>query len=102
MFDRIVGCTLCVALLACGPEKPEPEIASSAPHQKYAATYPERVDGTLTAFSEGQLKVKELSGNFSKYPEDYPDKDKIDYEVTAKLMERADEAGHSQAYVDGL
>jgi hypothetical protein len=102
IVSRHLGhCVLLLVLGACGGEKPEPEIASSAPHESYAASYPERVEGEITGVSDGQIKVKERADGFSKYPEEL-DSEKMDYEVGAQLMERADEVGRSRAYVDGL
>lgn len=91
---------LALALTACNQPKPEPEIASSAPHPLYAESFPQQVDATVAGFADGQVKVKELSQGFSKYPGEL--EGEVDHAAVAEMFEQADQVGKSHAYVDGI
>lgn len=85
---------------ACGETKPEPEIASSAPLASYAQSYPEEVEGAVSAFGEAEVTAKELDGKLGAFADEY--KDEVDHGLVADALERADQVGRSHAYRDQL
>ena len=83
--------------LGCGGAKPEPELASSAPHAGYAETYPASVQAVTQDIGTDQLQVKAAVQNFPRYPDELK---APNYTHVLEVVQRADEEGKSYAYVD--
>ncbi|MBW2456271.1 MAG: hypothetical protein JRI68_17260 [Deltaproteobacteria bacterium] len=94
----------CAALTAgaagCSETLPEPQIASSAAEPSYAQSYPARVDGEIQAFGDGQIRAKELAGQFKGYPAAL--EGDVDWNGVADIFGQADQVGRSRAYVNGI
>jgi hypothetical protein len=88
---------LALMLAACSAPKPEPEIASSAPQARYAERYPAELQALSSAFGEGQVTSKKTIDSMSGYPDELK---KVKPEQALAIVERADEAGRSYAYVE--
>jgi len=85
--------------LGCGPAKPEPELASSAPQSGYAASYPTDVQAVTQGFGQNQAEVKKTVAAFGKYDSELKNPN---YPHVLEIYERADDAGRSYSYVDRL
>lgn len=106
MSCSLVSCRLVAALLvavpaslalgACSPPPPEPEIASSAGEASYAQAYPQEVASVIESFGRAQVEIGQLSDGFPQYPGQYDAKAKKADVATA--LEQADRVGRSSAY----
>jgi len=86
-----------LVLPACGGSKPEPEIASSAGQAGYAEGYPEALQSIMKDFGEQDDEAKALDGELPRYPDELKNPN---WSVVRSIVESADEAGRSRAYVD--
>lgn len=98
---RIAGplAALALALAACSAPKPEPEIASAAPQSRYAERYPTELQSATSAFGEGQVTAKKTIDAMPAYPAELKD---VKQDQALAIVERADEAGRSYAYVERI
>jgi hypothetical protein len=87
---------LLVSAAGCQPKR-EPEVASSAGEPNYAVTYPVALQAVLTGFEEHRREASKLDAGFATYGDQLKDPNKAQ---VLQIIERADEAGHSSAYVE--
>jgi hypothetical protein len=85
---------------ACSAPKPEPEFASSANHSHYARDYPETLNAVTKDFSTRRSEARKVMGELNGYPSKL--KDPVVWAHVLEVVERADEDGHSHAYVARL
>jgi len=83
----------------CAPQHPPSAVASSSGEPGYAARYPEEVEALTRRLDERQQELKKLDAGFSSYPDQLKD---VKKELALEVIERADEAGRSHAYVERL
>src|SRR5262245_22165176 len=88
-----------VLFAGCGPPKPEPELAPSAPHPGSAQAYPTDVQAITADFGQSQADIKKTVGGFDKYDGELKNPN---YNHVLEIYQRADEAGRSYGYVDRL
>lgn len=86
-------------MVACGGSAPEPEIASSAGEAGYAANYAADLEGVASRFGKGEVAAKEAHGEFRGYPDQLKTGD---HARAKEIVARADAAGRSHSYVDGV
>lgn len=98
---------VCVTLLlglggapACSAPKPEPELASSAPHGHYAREFPDKLNAVAKDFSDRRIEARKVFTEFNGYPSKL--KDPPSWAHVLEIVTRADEDGHSHAYVGRL
>ncbi len=84
------------AALGCAHQAPGPVIASSAGQEGYAARYPDELSQARERFTLEEAKVRELTLKFSDYPGQL---DKPDWNGVLVVVQSADQAGGSSAYV---
>jgi hypothetical protein len=89
-------CLASSAVLACGQQKPEPEIASSAELSGYAVEYPERLGSLNETYRADSAEAREIFTAFAKHPDELKDPD---WNQALNVTVRADEEGRSSAYV---
>jgi hypothetical protein len=97
---RLTAFALALAPAACSTPKPEPEYATSANHSHYARDFPEKLNGTTKDFSDRRTAARKLMGEFNGYPSKL--KEPPSWAHVLEIVERADEDGHSHAYVARL
>ena len=90
---------LVVLVCACGAPKPEVEIASSSGEPGYAAAYPERFAEADKGLDATAAEARTGMGELAGYPAKLSDSD---WTVVRGAYERADAAGRSRAYADGV
>jgi hypothetical protein len=95
----IITALVLLAGAACSNEKPEPLTASSANQAGYAERYPEALAGSHGRFGEQESEAKRVAQTFPSYPDGLSDPSWPDYLI---VVEKADEAGRSGAYVERL
>lgn len=83
---------------ACGQQKPEPQVASSANQASYAVDYPQELDAATTTFATRQEDAKAAAGRFDGYADQLKDPKSIP--VALEVVEAADASGRSWAYVE--
>jgi hypothetical protein len=88
---------LSVAQAGCSTPKPEPEVASSAGQAGYAASYPETLQSIQKDFGAGDDEAKTIDGEMGGYPDELKNPN---WGHVKAVVERADEAGRSSAYVE--
>ena len=100
-FARIVVLLACsaVAVAGCSNQKPEPLTASSAGESGYAERYPDELAATRGGFTEQEATAQRVIGEFSTFPDEL---DNPSWPAVTEVVDRADQAGKSQAYVDRL
>ena len=85
------------ALAACASQPPpEPEIASAAGEFGYAARYPGQLGATRGELLALENKTGRVIAKFPNYPSELKDPD---WSRVLEVVERADQAGRSAAYV---
>lgn len=84
-------------LPACGAPKPEPEIASSAGQAGYAEGYPEALQAIMKDFGAQDDEAKTIDGELRGYPDELKNPN---WGVVKSIVENADDAGRSRAYVE--
>jgi methyl-accepting chemotaxis protein len=94
----IAAFVVCCAA-ACSNQKPEPLYGSSSSQSGYAERYPESLGSARSRFSEQEGEAKQGSQDFATYPDQLNDPSWPDVLV---VVEKADEAGRSAAYVERL
>jgi len=87
-------------LVACSAPKPEPEIASSAPQGRYAASYPQELTAAATGFSETQNEIRSGLKEFNGYPGQLVKEP--GWGRVREIVQAADLDGKSYAYVDRM
>lgn len=92
-----LGAAFCVA--GCATPVPEPRIASSAAEPGYAVAFPDLVQDTIKRFTDADDEAKKIDGNLPMIQNDLTNPP---WQVVEKAVAQADEAGRSQAYVDGV
>ena len=97
---RLVVSAAFLAVCACGPAKPEPEIASSAGEASYAQQYPAAVDDQISGFGKAQVELTKLDQGLKKVPGDF--EGDVDYARVADALEQADRVGRSRTFVSGV
>jgi hypothetical protein len=85
---------------ACSAPKPEPELASSAGHSHYARDFPEKLQAVTKEFGSRRAEARKVMGELNGYPGKL--KEPVSWAHVLEIVERADEDGHSFAYVDRL
>jgi hypothetical protein len=94
----ILALTLLPTLAACSSStKQEPQVASSAGQSNYALRYPTSVDSLRTEYGTKRQEAQTMTGNFARYPDELAGTKSED---VWPVLERADEAGRSGAYVE--
>ena len=83
--------------IACAGQKIEPQVASSAAQVNYAADYPGALQSTANDYVNTETEVRRITTDFPKYPDQLKDPP---WPVVQNIVNRADEAGRSTAYVD--
>lgn len=98
-IQLVVLAVIVVLACACGAPKPEVQIASSSGEPGYAAAYPTRfssadedLDAIATEARDGMAAFSGFAGQISS----------SDWTVVRGAYERADAAGRSRAYADGV
>jgi hypothetical protein len=84
----------------CAAPKPEPELASSAGHSHYARDFPEKLQAVTKDFGTRRAEARKIMGEMNGYPSKL--KEPVSFAHVLQIVERADEDGHSFAYVDRL
>lgn len=79
-------------------ENRPPEAASAANQSRYAEEYPEALDKETADFDEDLGAVKETSTTLPTYADELSDP--TDYDKAKEVIETADQAGRSEAYVE--
>lgn len=92
----LVGMLAGAAAVGCSHQAQGPVIASSANQEGYAARYPDELSQTRERFTLEEAKVRELTLKFSDYPGQL---DKPDWNQVLVVVQTADSAGGSSAYV---
>jgi hypothetical protein len=82
---------------ACAGQKVEPQVASSATQVNYALDYPGAVQSTANDYVNTESDVRKATTDFPKYPEQLKSPP---WPLVQTIVNRADEAGRSAAYVD--
>lgn len=96
----IVLALSCAGLLsACANQKPEPLTASSANQGGYAERYPDALASVRGGVTDNESTANRVMGEFSTFPDDL---DNPSWDHVTTVVERADEAGKSQAYAERL
>jgi hypothetical protein len=101
-FARIgvlLTCSAIALLGGCSNQKPEPLTASSAGESGYAERYPDELAATRGGFTEQEGSAQRVIGEFSTYPDEL---DNPSWPGVTQVVERADQAGKSSAYVERL
>ena len=75
-----------------------PEAASAANQSKYAEEYPEALETKTTDFDEGVGDVEKTSSSMPTYADELSEP--TDYGKAKEVIETADQAGRSEAYVE--
>jgi hypothetical protein len=91
------GAVLMSLLLGCAKNLPEPNIASSAAEPTYAASYPSKLQQIAKALDEDEANARTLESRFAGYSGDLTNPP---WDVVLSVVQRANDAGHSQAYVE--
>jgi hypothetical protein len=91
--------TFVSALTGCTNQKPEPLTASSAGESGYAERYPDELAATRGGFTEQEGTAQRVVGEFSTFPDEL---DNPNWEAVSEVVDRADQAGKSSAYVERL
>jgi len=78
-------------------EAPEPQIASSAGESGYAARFPSDLSAARGELQTDESNLNMLTGKFASYPGEL---DKPDWNRVLTVVDKADQAGRSQDYVD--
>lgn len=81
----------------CAPQRPPSAVASSSGEPGYAARYPDEVEALTRRIDERQQELKKLGAGFSSYPDQLKD---VKKDLALAVIERAEEAGRSHAYVE--
>jgi hypothetical protein len=89
----LLGCSS----LACSSATPEPAVASSAGQTLYAESYPASLQSVANSQLNSEGIVKTLTSDFNKYPDQLKD---APWPRVLVVVEQADEAGRSTAFVD--
>jgi hypothetical protein len=87
---------LLLSAAGCQPRR-EPEVASSAGEPNYAATYPVALQAVVAGFDDHRREASKLDTGFSSYGDQLKD---VSKPQVLQIIERADEAGRSSAYVE--
>lgn len=93
----LAACVGLSVVAGCSNQKPEPQVASSAGMEGYASRYPNKLAATRGQFDQDESKAQQLTGAFAAYPDQL---DKPNWADVAKVVDLADSAGRSSAYVD--
>jgi hypothetical protein len=88
-----------LGLAACSTPKPEPQIASAAPQGGYATGYSAELSRVGTDFGSKRAEARRLEQGFAGYPAELKDPD---WKRVGEVVDAADAAGRSWAYVDRL
>jgi hypothetical protein len=78
-------------------EAPEPQIASSAGESGYAARFPSELSAARGELQTDESNINMLTGKFPAYPAEL---DKPAWNHVLTVVDKADQAGRSQSYVD--
>jgi hypothetical protein len=81
----------------CAGQKLGPEVASSATETNYALDYPWKLQAVTNDYVNGEGDVRRIATAFAKYPDQLR---APPWPIVRTIVERADEAGRSAAYVD--
>ena len=81
----------------CAGQKVEPQVASSAAQVNYAMDYPGELQSTANDYVNTETDVRKATTDFQKYPDQLKDPP---WPLVQNIVNRADEAGRSSAYVD--
>lgn len=92
----LVAMTFAAAAAGCAHDNPGPVIASSAGQEGYAARYPDELSQARERFTLDEAKVREVTVKFADYPGQL---DKPDWNGVLTVVQTADQAGRSSAYV---
>ncbi|HEY4121334.1 MAG TPA: hypothetical protein VGM56_25890 [Byssovorax sp.] len=94
-----LGLVLALASVGCGGEKIEPVIASSANHAGYALAYPTELHDAVQSFGQRQNDARKIFTSFKTFPGRLK---QPAWPRVVEVVQRADEVGKSQAYVDRI
>lgn len=83
--------------LGCLSQKNPSVVVSSSGEPGYAARYPDELDGMLGKVDERQREARQATARFASYPDQLKD---VKKDQALAVVERADEAGRSYAYVE--
>src|SRR6266542_669588 len=86
-----------VAPFGCASQQTEPQVASSAAQTNYAMDYPAAAQETSNDYQNSDTEVRRVTTDFAKYPDQLKDPP---LPIVKDIVNRADEAGRSGAYVD--
>ena len=86
-------------LVACAAPKVEPVVASSSHESAYAVTYPQDVDDVGNDFKNSETAARKILSSFFEYPKKLK---QPDGPWVAKIVDKADAAGKSAAYVERM
>jgi hypothetical protein len=89
------GALFLASVLACAPRQQETAVASSAESTVYASYYPEDVKAATAALTADKAEAQRLTTELTATEL----KQGTDAETIAQVIDRADEAGRSQAMV---
>lgn len=89
----------CAALLGACQQQKGPEYASSAESPSYAERYPKALAAVRTRFAEDEKAAGENSDKFASFPGELQEPD---WTHVGAVVERADEAGNSADFVQGM
>jgi hypothetical protein len=81
----------------CAGQKVEPQVASSAAQVNYAMDYPAALQSSANDYVNTEGDVRRITTDFPKYPDQLKDPP---WPIVQNVVNRADEAGRSAAYVD--
>lgn len=98
-YALVLGFVATLTSTACSNQKPEPLTASSAGQSGYAERYPDQLGNARGGFVEQESAAQRVMAEFSTYPDEL---DEPGWDHVGTVVERADEAGRSSAYVDQL
>ncbi len=102
MSKKLAALVLPLALLAsapaCGPQHPQPNVASSAGDQSYAARYPDLLQASQKRLEERQREARTHMQAMEKFPGELKG---VESELARSIVRRADEAGRSRSYAEG-
>src|SRR5688500_16024650 len=93
-FLFLAGALFCAS---CSSQQKGPQVASSSGQAGYAERYPDELAAARGKFSERESKARDSMSKCSGYPDEL---DKPNWDDVGKVVELADDAGKSQAYVD--
>lgn len=96
---RFAPACLLAITIGCGAAKPEPEIASSAAHPTYAASFPDAVQGSAKRFTESETEARRIEAEMKRYPDQAKG---VDAARLRAAYDAAEASGKSQAFVDRM